>query len=105
MRTLSSADIDEIKRRTAGTTPGIWREGKIPGTIVADPDLLTDQAGVTQEVLDRYGGIPVASDVGEADRQFIIHAREDIKRLLEEREVLLNRIAELEEQRWPGSRG
>ena len=64
-----------------------------------------EESGVTQEVLDRYGGLPVAADVSQADREFICQAKEDIGRLLEHREHVLKRIAELEEQKWRGSRG
>ena len=43
--------------------------------------------------------------MGEVDREFICQVRDDVGRLLEDREYLLGRIAELEGQRWPRSRG
>lgn len=46
-------------------------------------------AEATQEILERYGGVPVASDVNAKDRGFICQAREDIARLLDDREGLL----------------
>jgi hypothetical protein len=36
---------------------------------------------------------------------FICQAKDDMRRLLEDREELLKRIAELKEQKWRGSRG
>jgi hypothetical protein len=103
---LGQEGIEAIRKRLDDATPGTWGSGKIPGTIVAAvTDKAVEESGVTQEVLDRYGGLPVASDMGEADGEFICQARHDIRRLLEDRESLLGRIAELEGQRFPGSRG
>jgi hypothetical protein len=82
---LRQEGIEAIRKRLNDATLGAWGSGKVPGTIVA---AVTDQAvkesGVTQEVLDRYGGLPVASDVGEADMEMICQARNDIGRLLED---------------------
>ena len=64
-------------------------------------DKAVEESGVTKEVIDRYGGLPVAGDVGEADREFICHARQDIMRLLDERDQLLRRIVQLEERARP----
>lgn len=90
---MGQEQIEAIRKRLGGDAPGTWGRGKVPGTIVA---VVTDQAvedsGVTQEILDRYGGLPVSSDVGEADREFICHARGDIRRLLDERAALLRQV-------------
>ena len=98
---LTQEQIDAIRKRLDDATPGTWGSGKVLGTIVASAvtDQAVEESGVTQEVLDRYGGLPVASDVSEADREFICQVRDDIGRLLEDREYLLGRIAELEGQR------
>ena len=104
---LTQEGIEAIRKRLDDATPGTWGSGKVPGTIVAVAvtDKAVEESGVSQEVLDRYGGLPVAGDVGEADREFICQVRDDVGRLLEDREQLLRRIAELEEQKWHGSRG
>ena len=103
---LTQEQIDAIKLRLDQATPGKWGSGKVPGTIVtAVADKAVEESGVTQEVIDRCGGLPVASDVGDADREFICQAKDDIKRLLEDMEHVLERISELEAQRWLGSRG
>jgi hypothetical protein len=103
---LTQEQIEAIRSRLDHATPGTWGPGKIPGTIVAAvTEKVVEVSGVSQEILDRYGGLVVASDVGEADRELICQARDDIRRLLEDREYLLGRIAELEGQRWPRSRG
>jgi hypothetical protein len=103
---LTQEGIEAIRKRLGDATPGTWGSGKVPGTIVAAvTDKAVEESGVTPEVLDRYGGLPVAADVGEADREFICQVRDDVGRLLEDREYLLGRIAELEGQRWPRSRG
>lgn len=101
MKTMTSEDIAAIERRLAAATPGHWKEGKIPGTIVAEPGLVSEEPAPTAEIIERYGGVPVASDVGPGDREFILNAKRDIRRLLDYREVLLNRINELEGQ-WCG---
>jgi hypothetical protein len=103
---LTQEGIGAIRSRLDHATPGTWGPGKVPGTIVAAvTEKGAEESGVTQEVIDKYGGLPVAGDVGEADRQFICQVRDDVGRLLEDREYLLGRIAELEGQRWPRSRG
>jgi hypothetical protein len=103
---LTQEGIEAIRKRLGDATPGTWGSGKVPGTIVtAVTDKAVEESGVTKEVLDRYGGLPVAADVGEADREFICRAKEDIGRLLEHREHVLKRVAELEEQKWRGRRG
>jgi hypothetical protein len=103
---LTQERIEVTRKRLGDATPGTWGPGKVPGTIVAAvTEKAVEESGVTQEVIDRYGGVPVASDVGEADRELICQAKEDIGRLLEDREQLRKRIAELEEQKWRGSRG
>jgi hypothetical protein len=103
---LTQEQIEAIRKRLNDATPGTWGSGKVPGTIVAAvTEKAVAESGVTKEVLDRYGGLPVAADVGEADREFICQAKEDIGRLLEHRKHVLKRIAELEEQKWHGSRG
>ena len=64
-----------------------------PGTIVAAvTDKAVEESGVTQEVIDRYGGLPVAGDVGEADKEFILQAKGDIPRLIDERAALLRQV-------------
>lgn len=103
---LGQEELEAIRKRLNDATPGTWGRGKIPGTIVAQvTDQSVEGSEVPQEVIDRYGGLPVASDVGEADREFICRGRDDVGRLLEDRECLLGRIADLEGQRFPGTRG
>jgi len=97
---LTTAEMDAIRRRLEAVTPGRWREGNIPGTVVADTEEVPEGGGPTAEVVQRYGGVPVASDVGRADLEFITNAKEDIRRLLLDRQALLERLALLEERRW-----
>ena len=83
---LTQERIEAIRSRLDHATPGTWGPGKVPGTIVAAvTDKAVEESGVTQEILDRYGGLAVAGDVGEADREFMCQARHDISRLLEDR--------------------
>jgi hypothetical protein len=78
--TMARKDYDALKR-LLGTTRGVWVPGKIPGTVVSTGP---KPSNITQEILDRYGGVPVASDVSKGDEAFLIHARRDIVRLLGE---------------------
>ena len=91
---LTQEQIEAIRSRLDHATPGTWGAGKVPGTIVAAAvtDKAVEESGVTQEVIDRYGGLVVAGDVGEVDREFICHAKGDIRRLLDERAALLRQV-------------
>ena len=99
---LTRAEVKAIKKRLAGATPGRWCEGRVPGTVVSDTGEVPEQGALTREIIERYGGVPVASDVGQADREFLTHVKEDLRRLLEDREGLLERLLLLEERRWSG---
>ena len=90
---LTQEQIDAINLRLDHATPGTWGSGKVPGTIVAAvTHKAVAESGVTQEVIDRYGGLPVAGDVGEVDRELICHAKGDIRRLFDERAALLRQV-------------
>lgn len=52
-----------------------------------------------QNVWLRYAGLPIACDAG-ADRKFICQAKSDVRRLLDDRDCLLKRIAEPRGQRF-----
>jgi hypothetical protein len=85
--------MEAIRSRLNHATPGTWGPGKVPGTIVAAvTEKAVEESGVTQEVIDRYGGLPVAGDVGEADREFICHAKGDIRRLLDKGATLPRQV-------------
>jgi hypothetical protein len=76
---LTQEQTEAIRKRLGGATSGRWRSGKVPGTIVAAvTDKALEESGVTKEVLDRYGALPAAADMGEADREFICQAKQDI---------------------------
>lgn len=94
---LTDSEVKAIKERVLKTTAGKWRAGRPRGSVVAEPTLVLVKAtGVTQEIVDQYGGVPVAEGMGRDDREFVIHAPRDVFRLLEDRRLLLARLAELE---------
>lgn len=90
-------DVHAMMSRLERTTPGRWARGKVDGSVVAlEPAALTTGEAPTYEVLERFGGVPVATDLGEADQEFLLHARGDIKSLVEELDRLIERYNELE---------
>ena len=57
---LTQEQIEAIRKRLDDAIPGTWGPGKVPGTIVAAvTDKAVEESGVTQEVIDRYGGLPM----------------------------------------------
>ena len=52
------------------------------------------------EVLERHEDLLVVSDLSREDLEFVVHAKDDIRRLLLDRQALLERLALLEERRW-----
>ena len=89
---LSEERVAEIRERHSKATPGPWRQGKFHDGAVSDH--LSEH--ITEELVEVYGGEPVADVAGSGDHEFVIHSWQDIKDLLADREALKRLIAELE---------
>jgi len=86
---LTDERIAEIRARVEAATPGPWEVD----------DKYSDQFVVCE--LDEYVAVSASTDAdigldGRADAEFIAHARQDIPDLLDERDMLIQRLATVE---------
>ena len=86
---LTDERIAEIRARVEAATPGPWEVD----------DKYSDQFVVCE--LDEYVAVSASTDAdigldGRADAEFIAHARQDVPDLLDERDVLIQRLATME---------
>jgi phage host-nuclease inhibitor protein Gam len=73
---MTEQELKEIQARLEAATPGPWA--------------LVDRLGVIYECQSEISVIEVDANVNEGDAEFIAHAPEDIRRLLDEIDQLRN---------------
>ncbi len=97
---LPDWEIEQIRKIIKNSTPGPWELGEIANSVVSktpptDTDL-DEQALEAQK--ERYGGYPIAENVMDNDKEFIIASKKYFIKLLhhvEEMEIAIDMLKEV----------